>query len=155
VLSESDRLELTPVDRSPDRLRMNIELSRDLLDVEQACCIKSMHVCILCRPPDTTPVAGAKIAGVTVRREQLDDARLLPRFRDRAAMLAEQRAVLRKAVADAVDEGRSIEMPQTAAGDLRDLRGLPAVGVRGVGGVIPGTQPEAEAIRRSERGRGR
>jgi hypothetical protein len=94
---------------------------------------------------------GAKIAGVTVRREQLDDARLLPRFRGRAAMLAKQRAVLRKAVAAAVDEGRSIEMPQTAAGDPRDLRGLPAVGVRGVGGVIPGTQPEAEAIRRGER----
>jgi hypothetical protein len=90
---------------------------------------------------------------VTVRREQLDNARLLPRFRARAAMLAEQRALLRNAVSEAVDEGRSIETPQTAAGDPRDLRGLPAVGVRGVGGVIRGTQPEAEAIRRSERGR--
>jgi len=90
---------------------------------------------------------------VAKRRVELEQARLLPRFRDRAAMLAEQRAVLRKAVRDAVEEGRSISTPQTAAGDPRDLRGLPAVGVRGVGGVIPGTQPEAETIRRAERER--
>jgi hypothetical protein len=70
-------------------------------------------------------------------------------------MLAEQWAVLRKATVDAIQEGRSFSMMQTAVGDPRDLRGLPAVGVRGVGAVIPGTQPEVEAIRRSERGRRR
>ncbi len=88
-----------------------------------------------------------------VRREQVDEARLLVRFRDRAEMMAEQRAVLRKAVADAVDEGRSVERPQTAAGDPRDLRGLPAIGVRGVGGAIAGTDPLHETIRRAERER--
>jgi hypothetical protein len=70
-------------------------------------------------------------------------------------MLDEQRAMLHKAVREAVDECPPIGSAQTAAGDPRDLRGLPAVGVRGMGGVIPGTQPEVEAIRRSERGRGR
>jgi hypothetical protein len=103
---------------------------------------------------DTTPVPDARIAGVTVRREHLDDARLLPRFRARAAMLEEQRKVLRKAVREAVDDGRDIRLPQHPAGDPRDLRGVPVIGVRGAGGAIRGTQPEREAIRRAERASG-
>ncbi len=82
----------------------------------------------------------------------LDQARRLPRFRDRAAMLAEQRAVFRKAVSETVDEGRDVSMPQRAAGDPRDLRGIPAIS-RGVGGVMPGTDPVREAIRRDEQRR--
>jgi hypothetical protein len=54
-------------------------------------------------------------------------------------MLAEQRAILRAAVRDVLDDGREIRLPQQAAGDPRGLRGLPAVGVRGTSGAIRGT----------------
>ncbi len=74
-----------------------------------------------------------------------DEARLLPRYRDRAAMLAKQRAVVRKAVQEAVDEGRVVVFPGMAGGDRERLRGIP-VQAKGVGGVQRGTHPEASLI---------
>jgi hypothetical protein len=63
-------------------------------------------------------------------------------------MLETQRRVLTRAVCEAVNEGRAHQMPGTAGGDPRDLRGVPVI-ARGVGGTSPGTQPEAETIRRA------
>lgn len=101
-----------------------------------------------------------------------DQSRLLPRFRDRAAMLSEQRATLRKAVGSTLGGGPPYDgaghlagdpsgaAPPTGAaapggrhimpagGDLLRLRGIPVVGARGVGGVSPRTQPERETMRR-------
>lgn len=52
----------------------------------------------------------------------------------------------------AVETGGSLPSSPAAKlpGDARALRGLPVVGARGVGGTMPGTQPEREAIRREE-----
>jgi hypothetical protein len=87
---------------------------------------------------------------VAPRRDAHDEARLLPRFRERAKLEAEQARVLRKAVRAAVDERRELRFPAAAGGDPRALRGLPAVGVRGVGGHIAFTRPEQEVLRRSK-----
>lgn len=69
-------------------------------------------------------------------------------------MVAEQRAVLRRAVGSsttpihAVPEDTIVTVP--AGGDEIRLRGIPVIGARGIGGVSPHTQPERETIRRSE-----
>ena len=60
---------------------------------------------------------------------------------------------MRQAVREAVADGREITFPETAYGDPRDVRGLPAI-TKGVGGTSPQTQPEAEAIRRITRAGG-
>ena len=88
-----------------------------------------------------------------MRSLDIDTARLLPRFRarspllERARMVEEQAAVLREAVAES-SEALHLA-PGRAGGDPRTLRGIPVI-ARAVGGVSPGTQPEAETIRRSE-----
>ena len=43
MLAEPDGRELAPVDCSADRLRVDVELGRNLLDMEQAFCMESMH----------------------------------------------------------------------------------------------------------------
>jgi hypothetical protein len=103
------------------------------------------------RPEPANESASSLAQHTDIRRKlgDADSARLLPRFRDRAAMLAEQRAALRRAVSDAVNEGRAVRIPVMAGGDPRDLRGVPVI-ARGVGGTSPGTNPEAETVRRSE-----
>lgn len=86
-----------------------------------------------------------------------DEARLLPRYRGRAPLLAEQRRVLRRELRGAVEDGRPVDAPVSAGGeaggDRRQLRAIPVVGARGVSGVIPGTHPELETISRDERRR--
>lgn len=60
--------------------------------------------------------------------------------------LAEEFARL---VATALTEsGRALpESARSAAGDPRRLRGIPVQGARGVGGTMPGTNPEAAIMR--------
>ena len=78
----------------------------------------------------------------------IDDARLLPRFRETARLHATQRQALRDAAATAADEGRATRSkPVPSPGELR---GIPVIGH---GGASPGTQPLAETIRRDERRR--
>jgi hypothetical protein len=82
--------------------------------------------------------------------EAIDQARLLPHLRDRAEMLEQQRSVLAAHVAKAREEERDVALPKAggmAGGDKRQLRFIP-VATRGVGSVVPGTQPEAEIVRR-------
>jgi len=67
-------------------------------------------------------------------------------------MLAEQRRVLQTAMRDAFEDGGAVSIPQSAV-DPRGLRGVPVVGVRGVSGASPGTNPESETIRRAEQAR--
>jgi hypothetical protein len=81
----------------------------------------------------------------------LDEARLLPRFRDTSPLL-ERRRMLRiqaKVLADAIaanpDKPLPLRRELTKPGDPRRLRGIPAIGPS-VGGAIPGTNPEAAAI---------
>lgn len=77
--------------------------------------------------------------------DNLDDARLLPRFRERAQLIEAQRRVLHETASAATDP----KLPhRQAIGEPGDLRGIPVVGARGVGGVSPHTQPEQETIRK-------
>ena len=65
-------------------------------------------------------------------------------------MRVAQRRVLQEQVALALSEDREITMPirpVVPGGDPVALRGIPAVGVRGVGGAIRGTSPH-QAIER-------
>lgn len=75
---------------------------------------------------------------------QLDDARILPRFRERARLVAGQREALQQAAEAAREEERETRLARTFVPEPGDLRGIPVVG-RGVGGVSPGTQPETHA----------
>jgi hypothetical protein len=52
----------------------------------------------------------------------------------------------------AVETGNTLPSSPAAKlpGDTRALRGLPVVGARGVGGTMPGTQPERECERRDQ-----
>ena len=88
-----------------------------------------------------------------VRRDRLDDVRLLPRFRERAAMIEAQRRVLQTAVRESFAEGPGPSIPQATRGDPRDLRGIPVIGVRGASGASPGTSPEREVVRRDDQRR--
>jgi hypothetical protein len=89
----------------------------------------------------------------------IDEARLLPHLRERsrleerARLERHQSSVLRTEYVRAEAEGTPVISPAFAKklpGDPRALRGIPIV-ARSVGGVSPGTQPEQETIRRSER----
>lgn len=72
----------------------------------------------------------------------------LTRFMAKAELERQQAAILRKAIGDAHDEGRAVTLPtRLAKPEPGDLRGIPAL-AQGVGGVIRGTQPETETIRR-------
>jgi len=53
----------------------------------------------------------------------------------------------------AIETGASLPTSPAAKlpGDTRALRGLPVVGARGVGGTMPGTQPERETLEREHR----
>lgn len=82
-----------------------------------------------------------------------DERRVLPRYltrrvvADTARLYRDQAGVL----AEGLDSSDA-PLPKrvgTAGGDPRQLRGVP-IYARGVGGVVAGTQPEAETIRRSE-----
>lgn len=71
-----------------------------------------------------------------------DQARLLPRYR-----LERQQA---RALTANLRPGRTIPTPTyspDAGGDPHQLRGIPVVGARGIGGASPGTQPESEVCR--------
>jgi hypothetical protein len=85
------------------------------------------------------------------RRLSVDQARLRPHLRP----VEEQARVFRAEVDRASEAGIDTTAPRwkvPVGDDLQRLRGLPAVG-RGVRGVIGGTDPEREAIRRDERRR--
>ena len=83
----------------------------------------------------------------------LDEARLMPRYRAptpaereaRASLLAGQRRAL---VDAAVSSARGASGNADVAPEPGELRGIPVVG-RGVSGASPGTHPEREVVRRS------
>jgi hypothetical protein len=80
----------------------------------------------------------------------VDEARLLPRFRerspilDRRSMLRAQAAVLRDAVEATPEKPEPIRRELTKPGDPQRLRGIPAIGPS-VAGAIPGTNPATAA----------
>jgi hypothetical protein len=84
----------------------------------------------------------------TPRTEPHDDARLLPRFRDRARLERSQAQALHRVLGDlSTDEIQRLShtrrhRPPTPAGDAHRLRGIPAVSKDGLGGAIPGTRPD-------------
>lgn len=69
-----------------------------------------------------------------------DEARILPRFRPPDELVARARLerAQGRALASVATPGVA---PVSAGGDPVALRGIPAVGVRGVGGAIRGTSP--------------
>ena len=77
----------------------------------------------------------------------IDAARLRPHLRPSTpALWREQARVLRDELRRSPD--RVMPAKRAAVGTPGDLRGIPVVGARGVGGVSPGTQPERETLRR-------
>jgi hypothetical protein len=86
-------------------------------------------------------------------RLPLDEARLLPRFRDRA-QLERQQADTSRGESQRVREGVDVTPPRgrTVVPSPGELRGLPAIGW-GVAGAQPGTQPEQALIAKERRGR--
>jgi len=70
---------------------------------------------------------------------------LLPRFH-RRQLEVEDRAAVERIVRDTVPETSTVARA-TLAGDTRRLRGIPVCAF-GVAGVSPGTDPQAETIRR-------
>ncbi len=88
----------------------------------------------------------------SLRLEHHDHARLLPRYRERARLEAQQREALRAVLAEMTVEEIRAEAekrrtPPTPAGDGRRLRGIPAIGRDWMGGAIPGSRP-TDALRR-------
>lgn len=99
------------------------------------------------------PYAIAVSANKRNNSQSADDARLLPRYRERGDLL-EQRRRERQQAAVLLDTPAP-ELPAaplrhllTKPGDPRQLRGIPAIG-RSVTGAIPGTDPERTTIRRA------
>lgn len=81
----------------------------------------------------------------------IDASRLLPRYRADAALRQQQRTALQRQAEAAYVEDRTVTMPtRTALPAPGELRGIPAIGM-GVGGVIPGTQPEQACVRKMGR----
>lgn len=68
---------------------------------------------------------------------------------EQARLEAEQRAALRRAIA----ESEPVRVVDPIASSV-ELRGIP-VAARGVGGVVPGTHPEQEAMRKDAKRRAR
>lgn len=69
-------------------------------------------------------------------RDSIDDARILPRFRGR-----KPEAPTKRVSGTAPASGDPTHIAK-APGDPFALRGFPIVSHEGLGGVIPGTQPE-------------
>jgi hypothetical protein len=86
-------------------------------------------------------------------RLPIDEARLLPRFRDRAQLERQQVDVSRKD-GRGVREDVDVTPPpgHTVVPSPGELRGLPAIGW-GVAGAQPGTQPEQALLAKERRGR--
>lgn len=84
-------------------------------------------------------------------KNEIDDARLLPRHRnplaDRRAMERAQAGALLAALEANPTASLPLRHALTKPGDKDALRGLPAV-ARGVPGVQPGTDPLREVLRK-------
>jgi hypothetical protein len=89
-------------------------------------------------------------------RLSVDAARLRPHLRDHGRLVQTQADVW-KACEQAAAEGRDVARPSPrwkvpVGDDLQRLRGLPAVS-RGLGSVMPGTQPERALLAKERRRR--
>jgi hypothetical protein len=84
----------------------------------------------------------------------IDEARLLPRFRDRVQLERQQADVFREEFERAGKAGIDTTKPRARGNDRvvvdrLELRGLPVIGA--YAGAIPGTQPEQALVAKDYR----
>lgn len=97
------------------------------------------HKCLQSRPQ-----AGFLMPIEREPQPDLDERRLLPKFRDRTRMLTQQQHALDRIIreAEGTQQAHGRRTRSTAGGDARKLRGIPAISRDGIGGAVPGTRPD-------------